>query len=174
MYVEDDQVRVEYDHQIFSGQRRGGISRYFTEMIRAFEDDPGLGVRPELSFRFTTNEHLLELGRTDVRRPPVPARLSGARALAAVNSAFPRRPRVDLVHRTFYDPPRPTRGDVPAVCTVYDMIPELFPELFEGKRPHRSKRQVVLEADAVFCISETTRRDLISSASTANCRCRSS
>lgn len=154
-------MRVEFDHQIFSGQRHGGISRYFTEMIRVFEDDPALGVRPELSFRFTTNEHLLELGRDDVRRPPLPQRLTGARAMAAINSALPRRPRGDLVHRTFYDPPRPTRGGVPAVCTVYDMIPELFPAQFEGTHPHRAKRQVVLESDAVFCISETTRRDLI-------------
>ncbi|MEH3154985.1 MAG: glycosyltransferase family 1 protein [Gordonia paraffinivorans] len=154
-------MRVEFDHQIFSGQRHGGISRYFTEMIRAFDADPALGVRPELSFRFTTNEHLLELGRGDVRRPPLPERLSGARALSAMNSALPRRSHADLVHRTFYDPPRPTRGGVPAVCTVYDMIPELFPALFEGTRPHRAKRQVVLASDAVFCISETTRRDLV-------------
>jgi hypothetical protein len=28
-------IRISYDAQIFRMQRRGGISRYFTELIRA-------------------------------------------------------------------------------------------------------------------------------------------
>jgi hypothetical protein len=39
-------MRVRFDEQIFSLQVRGGISRYFTELIRLFRNDRELGVQP--------------------------------------------------------------------------------------------------------------------------------
>lgn len=50
------------------------------------------------------------------------------------------------------------------VVTVLDMIYELFPSLFNrigDERFKKQKRRCVLSADAVICISETTRRDLL-------------
>lgn len=154
-------MRVEYDHQIFSLQRRGGVSRYFTELIRAFDGDRTLGVEPALSFRFTANDHLLEIDHSTVRRSGISAIDSRATAMLALNRMVPRRVGGDLVHRTFYSSARGPRNGIPSVCTVYDMIPELFPEMFPGERPHQDKKAVVMASDAVLCISETTRRDLI-------------
>ena len=41
-------MRVRYDDQIFTWQRRGGISRYFVELIGEFTKGPELGVTPQL------------------------------------------------------------------------------------------------------------------------------
>jgi glycosyltransferase involved in cell wall biosynthesis len=47
------------------------------------------------------------------------------------------------------------------VVTVYDMTPELFPDLFPRGNPHLQKREYVRRATLVLCISESTRRDLL-------------
>ena len=47
------------------------------------------------------------------------------------------------------------------VVTVYDMTPELFPDLFPKGNPHLRKREYVQRATLVLCISESTRRDLL-------------
>jgi len=49
------------------------------------------------------------------------------------------------------------------VVTVYDMIYEFFPHLFSddsSERFREQKRRCVLAADAVICISETTKNDV--------------
>jgi glycosyltransferase involved in cell wall biosynthesis len=156
-------LRVHIDEQIFAAQRRGGISRYFTELIREFRADPGLGVEPVLPFRYVVNEHLQELANPGVRPSPLPDVLNRPRVLRALNAATRRRSPGDisLVHHTYYFPAELETGAGARVCTVYDMIPELFPEHFSGGNPHQAKRDFVDACDAVLCISETTRADLL-------------
>lgn len=154
-------MRVAFDDQIFAIQRRGGISRYFTEMIRQFRANPGLGIEPVLPFRFAVNEHLLELGHTGVHRSPLPRWLDRPRAVHALNAARLTTPSAEILHHTYYTPAALTSNAKVRVCTVYDMIPELFPEQFPHGNPHQAKREVVAACDAVICISETTRRDLV-------------
>ena len=64
-------MRVRYDDRIFTMQRRGGISRYFVELITEFGKDPSLGVTPEVGWRWTTNAHAVEAGLgTPLRTTP--------------------------------------------------------------------------------------------------------
>jgi glycosyltransferase involved in cell wall biosynthesis len=154
-------VRVCYDDQIFTMQRHGGISRYFVELIRAFMDDAELEVEPQLDWRWTRNAHALEAGLGQSLRIPGGSRGRPLRWANRITNV--RRPTVDVVHRTFYRASYLTRGPAaPSVVTVYDMTPELFPELFPKENPHREKREFVDRARAVICISESTRRDMIS------------
>ena len=153
-------MRVRYDDQIFVVQRRGGISRYFVELIREFGEDPSLGVDAELGWRWTRNAHALEagLGRQlrivgGSKRPA----LQAANRIANIG-----RPEADITHRTYYWAGYLSRrSKAPMVVTVYDMTPELFPELFPRGNPHLQKREYVWRANLVLCISESTRRDLL-------------
>lgn len=64
-------------------------------------------------------------------------------------------------HSTYYTIPH--KWDGPSVVTVVDMIYERFPELFNRPRDERlreQKRRCVLAAEAVICVSETTRKDV--------------
>ena len=54
-------MRVLFDEQIFLLQKRGGISRYFVELIRAFATSPELGIEPILAFKATSNDFLQEI-----------------------------------------------------------------------------------------------------------------
>lgn len=153
-------MRVRFDDQIFTMQSRGGVSRYFVELIREFSDDPGLGVDPELGWRWTRNDHAIEAGLGTLL--PI-RRISRGCVLRTANRAVNvAKPEADLTHHTYY------RSDYlshkhtgPTAVTVYDMTPELFPEQFPRGNPHLLKREYVKRATVVFCISEFTRRDLL-------------
>ncbi len=153
-------MRVRYDDQIFTLQPRGGISRYFVELMRCYVADPSLGVRPEPRRMWTRNQHLVDAGRGCRLQIPLGDR---RRALASANAARPRRPGASVVHHTYYDVRYLRRGIGGArrAVTVYDMVPEIFPELFPSGNPHLAKRDFVAAADVVFCISEATRDDLV-------------
>lgn len=149
---------VRYDDQVVTMQRRGGISRYFVELIREFSD-PTLGVIPHRGWRWTSNQHALEAG---LGAPlPIPWASRG-RVLRAVNRMAGTGGRIDIHHPTYYRGEYLARASTkPMVVSVYDMTPELYPDLFRQGNPHLAKREFVQRASLVLCISESTRRDLL-------------
>lgn len=158
-----DSLDVLIDDQIFLMHARGGISRYFAELLREFRDHPQLGVNAFTTVRWSPNQHLRAVDPT-VRDLPFPELSFGWKAAKRL-SAYPaagreRRARPDVVHSTYYNPSRLAEfPGVPKVVTVHDMAPELMPELF-GDDPHLAKRQFVDQADAIICVSASTRDDL--------------
>lgn len=153
-------MKICFDEQIFLLQKRGGVSRYFTELIRAFQRSPSLNIEPLLPFRWSSNVHVTSAGL--VR--PAPRVFGGhRRAIKAMNVGYRLLAhRADLIHHTYYGPVRQFGGDKkPRVVTVYDMIPEIMPELFPSGNPHQAKREYVANADLVICISQSTFRDLV-------------
>lgn len=151
-----DEVRVEYDSQIFDRQRRGGISRYFIELIRSLRATQR-DVEPWISAGWSTSEMLVEAGFA--RRLPVARGLTVSRWLDRVmpSSSW----RAELYHPTYYDPSfLRRRGGRPMAVTVVDMIPELAPALFGGRNPHLDKARYVREASLVLAISNTAASDL--------------
>lgn len=149
-------IRVRFDAQAFAAERRGGITNYFAHLIREFVDDPDLGVEVVGLPIITPNTHAVDLG---VGRAPrlVPARSRPLRLLNAIRQA---PVRADLVHSTFYFQQRLSRLSR-RVVTVHDMIPERFPALFPHGDPHLHKQSHVRQADAVVCVSDATRADLL-------------
>jgi glycosyltransferase involved in cell wall biosynthesis len=159
-------MRVGYDEQVFLAQRSGGISRYVVSLVEAMRADPGLGIEPVLGWRWSDNKHSNAAGLS--RRLPVPE-LDGKLAIAGqgayflANTASRRASRqAEILHHTYYHPRFRARGSKGRhVCTVYDMIPELYPESFPTRDPHLAKRQYVASCDLVLCISASARQDLI-------------
>jgi glycosyltransferase involved in cell wall biosynthesis len=62
-------------------------------------------------------------------------------------------------------PPHALNGGVPIVCTVYDLIPEALPGLYEPgsdiERMHWIRRDVLKRADLLLAISERTKADAV-------------
>jgi glycosyltransferase involved in cell wall biosynthesis len=151
-------VRVSYDAQIFRRERRGGISRYFTELVGTYQREPSLGVIPSVAARFVASKHLAEAGLGS--RVVVPRILGRASQLFPVSQGLGKG--ADLVHHTYYSP-FVLRGDrqLPRVTTIHDMIPELMPEYFPRGNPHWAKRQHVEQSSGLVFVSEASRRDLL-------------
>ena len=150
-------MRVRFDDQIVMHQQRGGVSRYFVELVRSFQAAPELGVTVDLDWRRSKNEYAVAAG---LGRP----RGRWRRRLSRVVRRLPSlpKPRPDIVHPTWYSEGRvPSADGPPIVVTVVDMIPELMPEFYAGGRPHDMKEAFVRVATAIACISESTRRDLL-------------
>jgi glycosyltransferase involved in cell wall biosynthesis len=157
-------LRVMFDSQIFCHQRFGGISRYVCNM--ALEMQRIAGVSPLIVAPFHFNEHLDQLPRSLVRGRRV-RWLEGLTALAYGSSVLPGKIAArafdpDILHNSYYFPIKPPAG-ARGILTVYDMIHEKYPEHFAAS-PFitRIKAASVAAADHVICISESTRRDLLS------------
>jgi len=154
-------IRVGFDDQIFEAQRRGGISKYFVELIRRL---PEHGVEPVLLSGPTRNLHLAESGL--VPRRPEPGRLrdrvewTSWRLFGRPRTMPSELPPMDLMHHTFSHPAylRLWRG--PRVSTVYDMTPEVYPRLFPLGNPHFAKRRYCARSDAIIAISRSTAADI--------------
>jgi glycosyltransferase involved in cell wall biosynthesis len=158
-------MKILYDHQIFSRQKYGGISRYFHEISNRI---PTLeGDKVEVFAPLHVNEY------GDVSNASRPSGIQAwkfpgtAVALGIANTVSGNllvrwRKDVSIFHETYYATTSYAPASAKRVITVYDMIHELFPESFsKADMTRRIKRRAVRRADHVICISESTRRDLV-------------
>jgi glycosyltransferase involved in cell wall biosynthesis len=153
-------VKVHFDDQIFSDQTRGGISRYFIELMNAFGADPSLGVELTSPRFWSINRLLLEYG--GARR--VPTSLGRIPPVLRFANRFQQRSQsAVIVHHTYYHGEylKRFKNARVRVVTIYDMIPERFPEIYPGGNPHKDKKDFVESADLILCISEATKQDVI-------------
>jgi glycosyltransferase involved in cell wall biosynthesis len=157
-------VKVAFDHQIFSFQRYGGVSRYFFELASRL---PAHGVS-EVSVvapLYVNNYLAGDSARRFARGRYVPRTFGGIPVVHIVNRfAAPlvwRGANPDIIHETYFAT-KPVGRARRRVVTVYDMIYELFAEEFpDARRVTAAKRAAVNRADHVICISENTRQDLV-------------
>lgn len=158
-------MKIAFDSQIFLQQKYGGISRYFTELIRALGSDSNIA--PKLVLPVCTNA----FGKTlppslkfGINLPHLPIAQRYVNFVARkASSRIIRIMAPDIVHETYYPygEPRPYRHSK-TVTTVHDMIHELFAKDFPPvDRTAEFKRRAVQRADHVICVSENTRQDLI-------------
>ncbi len=157
-----NEISVGIDDQIFIAQSRGGISKYFVELIQRL---PDYGVNPVLLMSNTNNLHLIESGLLPTSEP---SRKSSRNKfnwltwrLAGVPNQIPDPfPRIDLIHHTFTNRRYLGISDSPSVTTIFDMTPELFPQYFRKGNPHLSKHRYCREVDALISISQSTKNDI--------------
>jgi glycosyltransferase involved in cell wall biosynthesis len=142
------------DNIIFSLQRAGGISVYWSELWSRLLRDKLSAVAIEAQ---SANQNIF---RANVNIPSQQTRLDTRPLRLARYLRAPTRPgRDELVHSSYYREPSSER--LPHVQSCYDFTYERF-----WRGPARwvhswQKRQAVGSANGVICISESTRRDLL-------------
>ncbi|OBB63388.1 glycosyltransferase family 1 protein [Mycobacterium sp. 852014-50255_SCH5639931] len=160
-------MKVAFDHQIFSMQRYGGVSRYFFELATRLPDH-GVSEACVVAPWYINNYLAADSGRRITRGRYIrgkPRTLAGIPIVHVGNQlAAPlawRGINPDIVHETYFAP-RPFGKGQRRVVTVYDMIHELFAAEFpDAAQVTAAKRAAVNRADHVICISENTQRDLV-------------
>jgi glycosyltransferase involved in cell wall biosynthesis len=155
---------VVYTGDIFRQQARGGITRYFAEVVPRLE-------RPaEVVMGLHRSQELDALGPCARHALRIPAFPGGARLAAPCNALLDRATlggRRDIIlHPTYYRDPRGLPRSEPLVLTVHDMIHERFPALvrrrwWSRRDPAEHKAALCARADRILCNSQATRRDVV-------------
>lgn len=154
---------IVFDHQIFSLQQFGGISRYFCELASRVHGSGDFLARIAAPVHYNDYLAACDASIYGVYLPMrIPRSGRAYRAVAQLLSPVViRAARPSLVHRTYFGRSFAPAG-VPTVVTVYDMIHELFPQNFSSTdMTSRDKRRSVEAANLVICISHSTAEDLI-------------
>lgn len=156
-------MKIVFDHQIFTEQSYGGISRYFVRLAQGLSS---LGEQVEVVAPLHRNRYLKDLPKSQVfgseleRFPPKTGRLimwvNDQISKFKIQSLNP-----DLIHETYYSAEPVCTLAKGRVITVYDMIHEKFAAEFLRKdKTSHNKRISITRADHVICISHNTKKDL--------------
>jgi glycosyltransferase involved in cell wall biosynthesis len=159
-------VRVTFDHQAFSLQRTGGITRYFYELINGLSH-LAADVQITALLGFSTSvwplADALQSSGDMIRLGP--QMFQSTRTTYAVNEMISSivalgLKKADIYHSTLYRFLPSVRARR-KVATNHDCIHEIFPELYPNHaRVTAMKRRMFAEADLIFCVSEASRRDM--------------
>lgn len=157
-------MKILFDHQKFSLQRFGGISRYFANLDKGLNSLPDVGSK--IAALYSENEYVKEydfplnnaLGRSFFE--------GKQKRIYKWNRRFSRwniqAGNFDVFHPTYYDPYFIRYIKKPVVVTVHDMVHELCPQYFpDAKEVIARKKAVITKADALIAISGNTREDII-------------
>ena len=158
-------MKILFDHQIFSMQKYGGISRYFANLH--FGLNQLADVESNIPVLYSENEYIKP--NAVLKNSGLGSKLFSGHANRTYrwNQRFSRLnlklKQYDLIHPTFYDPYFTEASNKKFVLTVHDMIHELHTDLFKHN-PHEiiaRKKYLIARAAAVIAISEHTKQDII-------------
>jgi glycosyltransferase involved in cell wall biosynthesis len=161
-------MKIFFDHQTFSLQDYGGISRYYSELINAINYTQNN--EAYLSLLFTDNVHIREINKKfyslyNAKRIPkkvsIQYRLNKLYCLYELANA-----KFDVFHATYYDPYFvKSINRKPSVVTFLDMIHERysgkFSDLAADHKITARKKNIADRVSAIIAISENTKKDLV-------------
>lgn len=161
-------MNIFFDHQTFSLQKFGGISRYYAELINGI--NRVANNKAYLPLIFSDNVHLRESGIITRKlisdRPFYKKNQFIYRSNQAYTIAQLYQKSFDVFHATYYNPYFiPYLKGRPFTVTFLDMIHEKFsiqfPELANDELITKQKRLLANRADRIIAISESTKRDVV-------------
>ena len=161
-------MKILYDHQIFTQQQYGGISRYFYELIKRFD---GIENSCDVATMFSNNAYYNKEVNPKLKSffPNKNFRGKGrmVKMLNQVVSNYQiRKGDFNVLHPTYYDDYFLDRikGN-PFVVTFYDMIHEKFSDQFENLKLDTkifdNKKRLLEHSSKIIAISETTKNDIM-------------
>ena len=161
-------MKILYDHQIFTQQQYGGISRYFFELIKRYD---GIDNSCDVATIFSDNAYY----NKDVNpylKPFFPN--SKFRGKQRIVTYLNSRKSLNIIQKEGYDVFHPTYYNdyfldkikrKPFVVTFYDMIHEKFSNQFEDlaldTKIYDNKKRLLEHSSKIIAISETTKNDIM-------------
>lgn len=162
-------MKIFFDHQTFTNQDFGGISRYFFELIKRFKND--IVDSCEVGLKYTNNAYLNK-DTFDGLTPFFPDRTlyKKRKIMDLLNKQVCKKKlkksNFDVFHPTYYDPYfLKVIGRKPFVVTFLDMIHEKLSDKYEGLKVDKNifyqKKEMIENASKIIAISESTKNDIV-------------
>jgi glycosyltransferase involved in cell wall biosynthesis len=157
-------MKILYDHQAFTGQRYGGVARYFHDLMESLSS---MGVGIELALQFSNNEYLKS---SSIRIPRqfrnifgfMPTNMLVSRT-NRLNSIYQiQRGKFDVFHPTFFHHYFLQHLDnKPFVLTYHDCIKEKFNLEHIDNTSREQKQELINRASKIIAVSQNTKHDLL-------------
>jgi glycosyltransferase involved in cell wall biosynthesis len=159
------QLRILYDHQVFSLQNAGGASRYFYELAKYMSGVADVQTDVLMGINATVYP-FRELESPRTRVAGLPGWLRPGSLRYAANEAWGNLKAATLGTFDIYHPTTYLRMPMVrtkrAVATHHDCTHERFPELFpDVKKVLWARKWLFPRVDAIICVSESCRQDLL-------------
>lgn len=156
-------IKVLFDHQIFSEQKYGGISRYFKYLIDGIKQDEevdyDLGLLRSNNY-YIQGEHQLLKNRLFDRFFTTHAKL--VKRSNSYSKYLLNKNNFSVFHPTYFDTYFLKHLKKPLVITVHDMTYEALPHYFSSTDALPFQKRLLMEkADRIIAISETTKKDIL-------------
>lgn len=156
-------MRIALDHQIFTNQEVGGISRYYWELANQLNS---LYQEVGVFAGFYQNIYLDNAREINIIGSKVNYPKNTIRIFQAMNSLITSRQiknwKPDIIHETYYSSSLFSNYKSPRVVTVFDMIHELYKDEFEPRHLiSKQKFKSIARANHLICISNSTKNDLM-------------
>lgn len=157
-------MKILYDHQAFTGQRYGGVARYFHDLMESLSD---MGVGIELALQFSNNEYLKN---STIRIPRQFRHIFGFMPTSMLVSRTNRlnsvlqiqRGNFDVFHPTFFHHYfLPHLNNKPFVITYHDCIKEKFNLDHIDNSSKIQKQELLTRASKIIAVSENTKKDML-------------
>lgn len=159
-------MKILYDHQVFSTQVHGGVSRYFTELIKKIQQYPDVSI--DVSVIHSENRYFNQIFPQRSINFLLGRKLPGKYTLNYALNKFHssraiKKADYDLFHPTYFDPYfMKNFPSKPFVVTIYDMIHEKYPESFpQDDKTSQYKYELMMNSSRIIAISEQTKSDIM-------------
>lgn len=156
-------MKILYDHQMFTLQKYGGVTRYFFDLITNLPH----GYEYELPIKFSENQYLSDgLSSRCKNISYISSFRVKRRIYYFFNNLLSKRAinsnAYDLFHPTYYDTYFLQDINKPLIITIHDMIHEKYPDYFKSY-DNTSEKKLLLcrKADHIISVSENTKKDLV-------------
>ena len=160
-------MKIAFDHQIFTTQKYGGVSRYIVNLSKEL-----LFLNQDVKIFSTLfiNKYLNTIEKKYIKGyGPLLYPEKFSKLLMFINNYTTKKEIIkwkpSVIHETYYSKIITSNFNSPKILTVHDMIHENFmnqPEMIaKNKKVLEDKKKSILRADEIICVSENTKKDLL-------------
>jgi glycosyltransferase involved in cell wall biosynthesis len=159
-------MKVLLDPYIFNIQRKGGISKYYTELYRFFKKDKSISYILPLIYSENIYLRFYNYHNNILENLTFSGMFRVKSILKSLNLLYTRFllkcMSHDLFVPTYYsDYYSKCLTQKPYVLTVYDMIHELMPHYFKTNDISNNKKLLIYGSKKIIAISNSTKNDII-------------
>lgn len=152
-------MKVLYDYQIFRRQRYGGISRYFTNLIRYAKEDETF-----VTCHHSKNYYYNKLvGGYDYKYESMIFEQINNMISRFITNRRIKRGDIEVFHPTYTDAYfLKFLTEEKVVITIHDLAIERYPERFSNAKEFIEQRKKLIEvADHIIAVSNNTKNELM-------------